>query len=204
MNSPISPVAEVDQVFLFIIGISFFFLFLVTGLMIFFVIKYRRAKHPVAADIRGNWLLETIWMVIPTAIALAMFYYGWAAYLNLRAVPPNAIEIDVQGQMFSWIFIYPNDKITENDLVVPVGKPIKLNITSTDVLHGLFIPAYRVKIDAVPGMKTYAWFYADKIGNFNVLCTEFCGSGHSNMTADLRIVSEEEYETWLEEDDDDD
>jgi cytochrome c oxidase subunit 2 len=113
-------------------------------------------------------------------------------------VPPDALEIEVIGQMYSWIFIYPNGKETENELVVPKGKPIKLNVTSEDVLHSLFVPAFRIKVDAVGGMDTYAWFYADKIGIYHILCAEYCGVGHSDMTAVLRIVSKDEYIKWLE------
>jgi cytochrome c oxidase subunit 2 len=127
-----------------------------------------------------------------------MFYYGWSSYTGLRNVPAGALEIEVTGQMYSWIFLYPNDKETENELVVPLGKPVKLNITSSDVLHSLFVPAYRIKVDAVPGMKTYAWFLPDKPGSYYMQCAEFCGVGHADMTATLRVVPEPEYEAWLE------
>ena len=129
-----------------------------------------------------------------------MFYFGWSSYTGLRNVPENAIEIEVIAQQFSWIFVYPNDKETENDLVVPLGLPIKLNVTSTDVLHSLYIPAYRIKVDAVNRRYNYAWFLPDKLGSFFVQCTEFCGVGHAEMTATLRIVPLLEYEQWLEQD----
>jgi len=101
--------------------------------------------------------------------------------------------------MYSWIFVYPNDKETENELVVPLGKPVKLNITSSDVLHSLYIPVYRIKVDAVKGMKTYTWFLPDKIGSYFIQCAEFCGIGHSDMTATLRVVTEDDYLLWLEQ-----
>ena len=196
------PAEQVDQAFLYITGISFALLFLITAVMVYFVIKYRRSKNPDPSDIRGNWLLETLWTIIPTIIALSMFYVGWSAYMGLRNVPPGALEIDVFAQQYSWIFVYPNDKETENELVVPQNKPVKLNITSEDVIHSLFIPAFRIKIDAVKGLKTYAWFLPDKNGTYDVQCTEFCGVGHADMTAVLRIVPEEEYQKWLETDED--
>jgi cytochrome c oxidase subunit 2 len=171
----------------------------ITITMIVFVIKYRRSKNPVPSDIRGNWKLEVVWVVIPTFIALSMFYFGWSSYTGLRNVPEGAIEVDVFGQMYSWIFVYPNDKETENELVVPLGKPVKLNVTSSDVLHSLYIPVYRIKVDAVKGMKTYAWFLPDKIGSYFIQCAEFCGVGHSDMTATLRVVTEEDYVLWLEQ-----
>ena len=197
MNGITNPVKSVDQAFLYILGISVVLLILITMTMILFVVRYRRSRHPVAADIRGNWKLEVVWTLVPTLIALSMFWVGWSSYTGLRTVPPNALEIDVYGQMYSWIFVYPDDIETENELVVPLNHPVKLNITSEDVIHSLFIPAFRIKVDAVPGVHTHAWFYPDREGQYFVQCTEFCGVGHADMTASLRVVSEEEYETWL-------
>jgi len=194
-----TPVQGVDQAFWYILGVSIFLLFGITIVMVYFVVRYRRSKNPVAADIRGNSLLEIIWTIIPTIIALSMFYVGWTSYIGLRTVPEGAIEIDVGGQMFSWLFIYENDKETEDELVVPVGEAIKLNVTSYDVLHSLYIPAFRIKVDAVKGMDTYVWFYADKVGEYDIQCTEYCGVGHSSMLAKLRIVPKVEYLRWLDE-----
>jgi cytochrome c oxidase subunit II len=194
------PVRGVDLAFWYILGISIILLIGITVVMIVFVIKYRRSKHPVPVDIRDNLNLEVVWTVLPTLIALTMFWVGWQSYLGLRNVPEDALEIDVAGQMFSWIFVYPNDKETENLLVVPLGRAVKLNISSWDVLHSFYIPSYRIKVDAVRGMDTYAWFQADKAGEYDIFCTEFCGLGHSEMLAKLRIVPEAEYLAWLEED----
>ena len=101
---------------------------------------------------------------------------------------------------FSWIFRYPNEKVTENELVVPQGKPIKLNITSEDVNHSFFIPAFRIKMDAVAGLESYTWFFADELGEYDILCAEYCGIAHSEMLAILRIVPDSEYRDWLAED----
>jgi cytochrome c oxidase subunit II len=201
MNGIADTVGQVDRVFIYILGISLGFLVLITVLMIVFAIRYRRSRNPEPSDIRGNWLLETAWTAIPTVLALSMFYFGWQSYLGLRNVPDDAIEIRVIGQQFSWVFFYPNEKVAENELVVPAGKPIKLIITSEDVIHSLSIPAFRIKVDAVLGMETYSWFFADKIGHYSVMCAEYCGTGHSDMTAILRIVPESEYQRWLSQDD---
>jgi heme/copper-type cytochrome/quinol oxidase subunit 2 len=99
--------------------------------------------------------------------------------------------------MFSWLFYYENGKETENELVVPLGQAVKLNITSVDVLHSFFVPAFRIKVDAVKGMTTYTWFQADEVGEFDIQCTEYCGTDHSAMVAKLRIVPEDEYEQWV-------
>ena len=155
-----NPVAGVDQAFLYIIGFSLFFLVFITVLMIYFVIRYRAARHPDPVDIRGNTALEIAWMVIPTLIALSMFYFGWQSYLGLRSVPPGAIDIGVKAEMFLWTFTYPDGKRSRDLLVVPEGTPVKLNISSVDVIHSLSIPAFRVKMDLVPGRYTRTWFQA--------------------------------------------
>jgi len=198
-----NPAQGVDITLWYILIFSIVLLTLITAAMIWFVVRYRRDRHPEPVDSRGNWILETIWMLVPTVIALSMFVIGWQSYVGLREVPEGAIEIEVYAQMYSWIFVYPNEKETENELVVPLGSAVKLNITSEDVLHSFFLPAFRVKVDAVKGMDTYAWFQADKLGVFNIQCTEFCGEGHYDMNAVLEIVHQDEYAAWLETEDDD-
>jgi cytochrome c oxidase subunit II len=193
------PVRGVDLAFWYILGISLLLLVGITAVMIYFVIRYRRSKHPDPVDIRDNLNIEVVWTVLPTLIALTMFWVGWKSYIGLRDVPEDAIEINVAGQMYSWIFTYPNDKETEGELVVPYGKAVKLNIESWDVLHSFYIPSYRIKVDAVRGMPTYAWFQADKVGEYDILCTEYCGVEHAYMLAKLKIITEEEYLTWLEQ-----
>ena len=173
-------------------------LFGITAVMVIFVVRYRRSRHPVPEDIRDNLALEIVWTVIPTLIALSMFYMGWKSYIGLRTVPEGAMEVEVTAQMFSWIFTYDNGRESENELVVPLGEAVKLNVTSMDVLHSLYIPAFRIKIDAVRGMTTYAWFQADEAGEYDIQCTEYCGADHSAMTARLKIVPEREYLAWLE------
>ncbi|HCY88421.1 MAG TPA: cytochrome c oxidase subunit II [Desulfobacteraceae bacterium] len=201
MTDLINPADLVDRSFYFIIGFSFVFLFAITAVMIYFVIRYRRSRHPVAADIRGNLWLEIAWISIPTVIAMFMFVSGWQAYTGLRNVPDDAMEIEVLGQSFSWIFIYDNDKETENEIVVPVNTPVKLNITSMDVIHSMFIPAFRVKVDAVKGVTTYAWFLPEEEGEYFFQCTEFCGTGHADMTGVVKVVSQDEFDEWVEEGD---
>jgi len=192
-----TPVEGVDQAFWYILGISVVLLFGITTVMVYFVVKYRRSKNPVAADIRDNYPLEIVWTIVPTLIALSMFYVGWSSYLGLRTVPDDAMEVEVLAQQYSWIFVYDNDKEIENELVVPLGRAVKLNITSLDVLHSFFVPAFRIKVDAVKGMSTYTWFYADELGEYDIECTEYCGVEHSAMVAKLRIVPEVEFQTWL-------
>lgn len=195
------PVLGVDRAFWFIFVISAVLLFGITAVMVYFVFRYRRSRHPNPADIRDNWKLELVWTLIPTVIALSMFWVGWQSYTGLRNVPSGTVEIETLGQMFSWIFIYENDKETENELVVPAHTPIKLNIESLDVIHSLFIPAFRVKVDAVKNFPTYVWFRTKEPGEYDILCTEYCGLDHSQMVAKLRVVPQEEYALWLEQED---
>lgn len=192
-----SPAHGVDQAFWYILGISLLLLVGITAVMVAFVVRYRRSRHPVAEDIRDNLALEVVWTVIPTLIALSMFYMGWKSYIGLRTVPEGALQVEVTAQMFSWIFTYDNGKESEDVLVVPLGRAVKLNVSSVDVVHSLYIPAFRIKIDAVRGMTTYAWFQADELGDYDIECAEYCGTGHSSMTAKLRIVPEKEYLAWL-------
>lgn len=192
-----TPVQGVDQALWYILGISIVLLFGITVAMVYFVVKYRRSKNPVASDIRDNYKLEIFWTIIPTLIALSMFYIGWTSYLGLRTVPDDAMAVEVEAQQFSWLFIYENDKESENELVVPQGRAIKLNIKSIDVVHSFYLPAFRIKVDAVKGMPTYAWFYADEVGEYDIQCTEYCGVDHSAMLAKLRIVPPAEFEAWL-------
>lgn len=194
------PVVGIDRAFWYIFVISAVFLTGITLTMIYFVIRYRRSRNPHPSDIRDNWKLEVLWTVIPTLIALSMFVVGWKSYTDLRTVPAGTVQIQVLAQMFSWIFIYPNDKETENLLVVPENTPIKLNIESIDVIHSFYLPAFRVKADAVKNFPTYVWFHTREPGEFDIMCAEYCGLNHSEMLAKLKVVSQKDYELWLAQD----
>jgi len=199
MDQITNPLKEIDQTFIFITGFSLIMVIGITVAMLVFLFKYRRSVHPEPADIRGSYLLETLWTVLPTAIVLFMFYLGWQSFMGLRNVPPGAVEIKVYGQQFSWVLEYPNGKQIENEMVVPVRKPVKLTVTSLDVIHSLFIPSFKVKMDAVKGMKNYLWFFPDQEGEYSFYCTFYCGVGHSDMRGVLRVVSEPDYQKWLQQ-----
>lgn len=190
-------VKQVDQAFIFLIAVSAVLLIVITGAMIYFIFRYRRSRNPEPSDIRGNVKVEIAWMIIPLIIVMAMFYLGWQSFLGLRTVPSDAINIRVEAMQFAWVFKYPNNKESEGLLMVPRGRSIKLNLTSMDVIHGFYVPAFRIKMDALRNMETYAWFYADRIGNYDIMCTQYCGEGHAEMSATLKIVTEDEYNAWL-------
>lgn len=189
-------VEGVDLSLYLILGASVFFLVSITAIMIYFVIRYRRKKNPKASQIHGNNTLEIVWTVIPTILVLIMFYYGWAGYAPMRRVPADAIPIKATGQMWIWTFEYGNGK-KSNELVVPLNKPVKLDLISLDVLHSLYIPAFRIKEDVVPGMDNYMWFEALEVGEYDLFCAEYCGDRHSYMITKVRVLPENEYNAWL-------
>jgi len=189
-------VQDVDFTFAIILGISLIFLVGITGVMIYFIIKYNHKKNPVATNIKGNHTLEILWTVIPTILVMVMFYYGWAGYDKMRIVPDDAIKIKTTARMWSWQFEYPNGKTTDS-LVIPKDKAVKLDMMSDDVIHSLYIPAYRLKEDIIPGDTTYMWFIGQELGTYNILCAEYCGERHSFMITTLDVLEEADYEQWL-------
>jgi cytochrome c oxidase subunit 2 len=188
----------VDNVFLYILVICIFLLGLITFLMVYFVIHYRREKHPQSADIEGSTWLEVTWTVIPTLIVLTMFYYGLTGFEFLKKVPPGAMVVKVIARQWSWLFQYENGT-QDTELRVPIGKPVKLILTSQDVIHGFYAPAFRIKQDAVPGMTNYLWFQPTQTGTFDVMCSQYCGLEHSHMLTKILVLPEEDFLTWYQE-----
>ncbi len=187
---------QVDQAFFLILGICVAMLVLITFLMVFFVIKYNRKRHPIPENIEGNTLLEITWTVIPTILVLAMFYVGWTGYRQMQDVPAGAMTVKVTARMWSWLFEYENGK--QSDVLnLPVGKPVKLVLSSEDVLHSFYVPAFRVKKDAVPGIKAVLWFTPDETGSFDLFCAEYCGVGHSAMLSKVVVMNEDAFTAWL-------
>ena len=135
--------------------------------------------------------------MVPTILVLAIFFVGWKGFQYMRTVPPGAMPIKVMARQWSWTFTYENGK-EDGVLRVPVKKPVKLLITSADVLHSLFIPAYRIKEDCVPGMETYLWFLPDELGSYDLFCTEYCGVAHSNMITKVEVMPEKEFNAWYQ------
>jgi cytochrome c oxidase subunit II len=187
----------VDNVFLYILIICVFLLGLITFLMVYFVIRYRRGKHPKAADIEGSTWLEITWTVIPTLIVLTMFYYGLTGFEFLKKVPEGAMVVKVIARQWSWLFQYENG-IQDTELRVPVGKPVKLLLTSQDVIHGFYAPAFRIKQDVVPGMTNTLWFQPTEVGTFDVMCSQYCGLEHSHMLSKIVVLSQEEFTKWYQ------
>jgi len=186
----------VDTAFMIIFSISIFFLIGITAVMIYFIYRYHKKRNPKATQIDGSNTLEVIWTVIPLALVLFMFYFGYKGYAVMREVPDDAMTIKVISYMWDWDFEYENGKISK-DLYLPINKAVKLELTSLDVIHSLYIPAFRVKEDAVPGTNNYMWFIAQLEGQYDVLCAEYCGLRHSYMDAKAIVVPQESFNTWL-------
>lgn len=194
----ITTTRAVDPVFMFIFGVSLVLLIGITATMVGFVIRYRRSRAPEpTSQTASNIWLEIVWTALPTIIVMAMFYYGWAGYLALRNVPKDALEVTATARMWSWSFTYANGK-TSPKLYVPVGKPVLVNLVSMDVVHGFYIPAFRVKRDVVPGMKNHVWFVADKPGSYDLFCSVYCGLSHSAMVSTVEAVPEAAFHAWLD------
>ncbi len=179
-----------------IAGISVFFLVGITVVMLFFVFRYNKKRNPVATNIEGSHKMEVLWTAIPTLLVMVMFYYGWMGYKPLRNVPAGALEVTAYGQMWKFTFEYPDGRITDS-LVVPLGKPVKVNLVSRDVLHSFFIPSFRMKEDMVPGKNNFLWFETTQKGRFDVLCAEYCGQLHSYMLSSVTVLDQHDYEKWL-------
>jgi len=193
----ITTTEAVDKAFYVIFGISGIALLGITVAMIYLVWRYNRKREPVPLSQKDhNIWLEITWIVIPTILVGIMFWYGWEGYLSLRRIPENAIPIQGSSRMWSWLFTYENDK-TSDKLYVPVGQPVKVLLTSEDVLHSFYVPAFRVKRDCVPGMETYVWFVAEQPGSYDLFCAEYCGVAHSSMITTVEAIPAAEFSAWL-------
>lgn len=190
---------NVDTLYKFLLWASFISCVLVIGGLIWFAVKYRRrSNNDKTPYISHNTLLEFLWSFIPFCIFMVAFVWGWVVFHQLRTFPENGLEIAVQAQKWSWTFIYKNGRTSSSEFYVPVNHPVKLVMTSSDVLHSFYVPAFRNKQDVVPGRYMPYWFQATKIGVFQVFCAEYCGDSHSGMLAKVHVVSEADYEKWIE------
>jgi cytochrome c oxidase subunit 2 len=205
--------ADIDWVFRLILYVVGFWFVLAEGTLLYFVFRYRRKAGRPAFFNRGESRRELAWVLVPALMVLGLDLgidaAGGAAWDKEKGeLPPAAVEIQVTAKQFNWEFTNPGadgkfgtaDHITqENELHVPVGKVVRLRLTSEDVIHSLFIPNLRLKQDVVPGRKIAAWFEATTPGSYPIACTELCGFGHYSMAGTLVVQSEPDYRRWLKE-----
>ncbi len=197
---PDSTMAEsVDGLFYFLVYLSCFFFALIALLMALFLLLYRRREGVAPGESpRHNTPLEIIWSVIPVIIVVVVFYQGFTGYMDMRLPPREVYEIDVVARQWSWLFEYSNGWV-DTELHVPAGQPVLLIMRSEDVIHSLSIPDFRVKMDLVPDRYTKTWFQAKEPGVHDLLCTEYCGTSHSDMITSVVVHKPGEFEQWLEE-----
>ncbi|MBN2243709.1 MAG: cytochrome c oxidase subunit II [Acidobacteria bacterium] len=196
-----SAAGRVDSVFLFILVLCAAVLVFITAALIYFVIRYNRKRHSKGEDIEGNTWLEIFWTAATTVLFLVMFYYGWTNFSYMREAPRDAMQIQVTGRQWTWSFMYPNGKQTA-DLYLALDRPVKLELRSADVIHGFFVPAFRIKQDVVPGKANYTWFTPTQLGSFDIACTVICGVSHADMLSKAVVVPVGEFEKWYFGDDD--
>jgi cytochrome c oxidase subunit II len=195
-NNPIiDAVKEVDKTFLFIFAVAAALLFLITAALVVFLIRYHHGRHPQAASFKDNLLAELIWILLPCLIVLTMFASGWKSYLALQNAPADAMRVDVTARKWSWTFTYENGR-NSNILYVPINRDVLLHMTSLDVIHSFYAPAFRIKRDTVPGMTTSLWFRSPKAGEFDAMCAEYCGLGHSAMHTKIVVLPPGEFDLW--------
>ncbi len=194
---------DVDELYSFLLYASLISCILLLGGMMYFVFKYKRKEGRKSAYISHSTILEFLWSFIPFVIFIIVFVWGAIIYWDMRNPPSDSFEVHVFAKKWQWEFKYKSGKNSFSEMVVPIDKPVKLIMTSEDVIHSFFVPSFRIKQDVVPGRYTSLWFQANKKGVFQVFCTEFCGVGHSMMLAKIKVVSNQEFEEWLQKSDGD-
>jgi len=189
---------DVDALYFFLVAVSAFFSVLIAVLVIFFAVKFRRrSPDEVGAPITGSLALELLWTIVPLILTLVMFVWGAWVFLDLARPPRGSMEIFVVGKQWMWKAQHPDGQREINELHVPVGRNVRLTIGSEDVIHSYYIPAFRQKIDAVPGKLTTMWFNASKPGEYHLFCAEYCGTQHSGMIGSVVAMEPADFQAWL-------
>ena len=189
---------EVDALYLFLVGLSAFFAVLIAGMVLFFAIRYRRrspGERPQA--VHGSLALELTWTLIPLGIVVFIFLWSAQLFFGMARVPKNPMEIQVVGKRWMWKVQHLTGQREINELHVPVNVPVKLTLTSEDVIHSFYVPAFRVKKDALPGRYATTWFQATKPGRYHLFCAEYCGTNHSAMIGWITVMEPAEFQAWL-------
>jgi cytochrome c oxidase subunit 2 len=190
--------SEVDNLYLFIVAVTSFFAVLVVVLVLYFAIKYRDDTGlKVGAPITGSIPLEIGWSLVPFLVAMAIFVWATAVFFHAVRPPDQTLEVYSTGKRWMWRFQHVDGQREINQLHVPVGRAVKVTFTSEDVLHDLYIPAFRVKADAIPGRYSSIWFTATKTGEYHLFCAEYCGTRHSGMIGTVYVMEQDEYQAWL-------
>ncbi len=188
---------QVDSLFLYILAICLFFTLLIATLIIVFIIRYRRRPGVKPAPIEGSLRLEIVWTAIPLALAMSIFAWGAHVYMEWVTPPDDALDVYVVGRQWMWKAQHPGGQSEINELHVPLGRPVRITLTSIDVIHSFYIPDLRAHMDAIPGRYTTAWFEATKPGRYRLFCSEYCGTNHSAMIGTAIVLEPDAYQAWL-------
>lgn len=194
-----SVAGQVDALYFFLIGISAFFSLLIAGLVIFFAVKYRRRSEsdPIPEPATGGTALEIVWSVIPLGITMVIFVWGASVFFTINRPPDDATEIYVVAKQWMWKLQHMEGQREINELHIPLGRAVRLKMTSEDVIHSFYVPAFRTKQDVLPGRYTQTWFQPIKAGKYHLFCAEYCGTKHSGMIGWVYVMDPTEYQAWL-------
>jgi cytochrome c oxidase subunit II len=189
---------QVDALYFYLILISIFFTVAIVAAIFYFGIRYReKEKYATGAEIHGSIALETLWSIIPFIISMTIFLGGAVIFYNQTRMPEDAMEIFIVGKQWMWKAQHSTGQREINELHIPVNRNIKLTMTTEDVLHDFYIPAFRTKADVVPGRYSHIWFNATKPGKYHIYCAEYCGLNHSGMGGYVYVMEQRDYDNWL-------
>ena len=189
--------ANVDQLFWFFMIVCGLAGTITAALILAFAIRYRRSAHRYRTTPHHSLALELGWTLPVAVVVVALFAWGAKIFVDLYAIPEGATEIYVTGKQWMWKIQHPNGKREINELHIPVDTDIVLNLTSEDVIHSFFVPAFRTKRDAVPGRYNRLWFHATEVGEYHLFCTEYCGTDHSRMIGTVYVQTEQAHQKWM-------
>ena len=188
----------VDQLLYFLLAVTTFFSVLIFVLIFVFAIRYRRRSgEELPVESHGALALEITWSVIPLILVMIMFFWGAGIYFRMFTLPQNAIQINVVGKQWMWKLQHMEGQREINELHVPMGRPVRLTMTSEDVIHSFYVPAFRVKADVLPGRYTSLWFEPTAPGKYHLFCAEYCGTKHSGMIGSIYVMEAQDYQAWL-------
>ncbi len=187
----------VDQLYLFLLAVTAFFTLLIFACIVYLALKYRRRRGRRPAPVQTNHLLEITWTAIPFALTLVMFFWASGLFVRMREPPADAMQIDVVAKQWMWKVQHPSGRREIDELHVPLGRPIKLDMTSEAVIHSFFLPAFRTKQDVVPGAYNIEWFTPTRVGEYHLFCAEYCGTQHSKMIGRVVVQTPAEYQAWV-------
>jgi cytochrome c oxidase subunit 2 len=190
--------SQVDALFFFLCAVCGGMALSVAGVMLYFAFRYhRRAEDERTPRITGNDRLEWFWTIAPMFVFVVMFLWGAKIYTSVSEPPPDAPEIFVIGKQWMWKIQHPEGQREINELHIPVDRPVKLILTSEDVIHDFFVPAFRTKVDVIPGRYVQIWYHPTQTGRFHLFCAQYCGTSHSNMVGTVVVMERDEYGEWL-------